>query len=64
MTLTARGWPRRAARGHLTNAEVFTICVGGEAILNQRAPENTRCYSALTFKNTLSAAPSVAKWFN
>ena len=60
MTLTARGWPRRAARGHLTNAEVFT----GEAILNQRAPENTRSYSALTFKNTLSAAPSVAKWFN
>ena len=48
VTPTARGWPRRAVQGHLTNTEVFT----GEAILNQRAPENTRGYSALTFKTS------------
>lgn len=54
VTPTAWGWPRRAARGHLTNTEVFT----GKAILNQRAPENTCSYSALTFKTPFQQPPA------
>lgn len=53
MTLTERGQPRQAARGHLTNAEVFT----GEAVLNQKAPENTSGYPALTFKTRFQQPP-------
>lgn len=41
------GRPRQAAQGHLTNAEVLL----GEVVLNQKGPENSSGYSALTFRN-------------
>lgn len=53
MTLTCWGQPRRPAQGHLTDAEVFP----GEAVLNQKAPENTSGYSALTFKTPFQQSP-------